>query len=125
MPPAVSVIVVSRGRPAALAACLDALARQDHPSFETIVVADPAGLAVAPPGVRSVPFNEPNISAARNAGLDLALGAAVAFLDDDALAPPGWLARLPCAPRVPSSRQGSAPSSDRTPLPSRALPGAP
>lgn len=93
-PPA-SVIVVSRGRPEALDLCLKALALQDHPQFEVIVVADPAGLAVAGRHpVRLVAFDEANISAARNAGLRLAAGEVVAFIDDDAVAEPTWLSRL-------------------------------
>ncbi|MBL9055206.1 MAG: glycosyltransferase family 2 protein, partial [Rhodobacteraceae bacterium] len=46
VPPA-SVIVVSRHRAAALHCCLMALAQQDHPNFEVIVVADPGGIAAA------------------------------------------------------------------------------
>lgn len=98
LPPA-SVIVVSRHRPDALTLCLTALSQQDHPNFEVIVVADPAGIAaVEAQGltVRRVPFDIPNISAARNAGLAQAAGEIVAFIDDDAVAEPTWLSRL-CA----------------------------
>ena len=67
-----SVIVVSRHRAAALRRCLLALAQQDHPKFEVVVVADPAGVAAAQTlGLRLkiLPFDEANISAARNLGL--------------------------------------------------------
>lgn len=95
--PRASVVVVSRGRPGDLARCLGALAQQDHPGFEVVVVADPAGLAaVAATGlaVKAVGFDEPNISAARNLGLAQAAGEVVAFIDDDACAEPTWLSRL-------------------------------
>lgn len=95
--PDTSVIVVSRHRAAALVRCVTALSQQDHPRFEVIVVADPEGLAAARDtglALRLVPFDEANISAARNAGLALAGGAVVAFIDDDAMAEPTWLSRL-------------------------------
>lgn len=98
--PAASVIVVSRHRAASLARCLTALALQDHPRFEVIVVADPQGLQAALATglpLKTASFDEPNISAARNAGLALAAAPVVAFIDDDAVAEPTWLSRL-CAP---------------------------
>lgn len=102
IPPAAlpaSVIVVSRHRAQALTLCLTGLAQQDHPQFEVIVVADPAGIAAVRAqglAVKLVGFDEPNISAARNAGLAAAAGEVVAFIDDDAVAEPTWLSRL-CA----------------------------
>jgi len=92
-----SVIVVSRHRAEALRLCLTALGQQDHPEFEVIVVADPAGIAAAQATglpLRLVAFDEANISAARNAGLALAGAPVVAFIDDDACAEPTWLSRL-------------------------------
>lgn len=93
----VSVIVVSRHRPAALKLCLGALALQDHPRFELIVVADPTGIVAAQEtglALKTVTFDEPNISAARNLGLSQAAAPIVAFIDDDAIADPVWLSRL-------------------------------
>jgi len=95
--PSVSVIVVSRHRAEALTRCLAALTLQDHPAIEVIVVADPAGLAAAGRTgvlVKTVPFDQANISAARNAGLALAAAPVVAFIDDDAVAEPTWASRL-------------------------------
>ncbi|MFZ9198863.1 MAG: glycosyltransferase [Paracoccaceae bacterium] len=97
--PAASVIVVSRHRAAALGRCLMALAQQDHPQIEVIVVADPEGLAAAKATglvLKLVPFDEANISAARNLGLAAAAAPVVAFIDDDAVAEPTWISRL-CA----------------------------
>ncbi len=98
LPPA-SVIVVSRHRAAELARCLMALAQQDHPQIEVIVVADPVGIDAAKATglpLKLFPFDEANISAARNLGLSAAAGEIVAFIDDDAVAEPTWLSRL-CA----------------------------
>ena len=94
-PPRASVIVVSRGRPDWLSGCLRALMLQDHPAFEVIVVADPAGLRRTEGlPVKRVAFDRANISAARNAGLGLAAGVVAAFIDDDAIAEPDWLRAL-------------------------------
>jgi O-antigen biosynthesis protein len=95
----VSVVIASRGRPDALLLCLAGLRQQDHPAFEVVVVADPAGLAAADGSalagqLRKVAFDEANISAARNAGIRQAAGAVCAFIDDDAVPEPTWLSRL-------------------------------
>lgn len=93
--PPVSVIVVSRHRPAALSLCLQALTLQDHPAFQLVLVADPESVNLRPDlPIRRVSFDEPNISAARNAGIAAASGEIVAFIDDDAVAEPTWLTRL-------------------------------
>ncbi|MCL7465434.1 glycosyltransferase family 2 protein [Phaeovulum sp. NW3] len=93
-----SVIIVSRHRPQHLTRCLAGIAQLDHPDFEVIVVADAAGLAATGDlPVKRVAFDQANISAARNAGLQVAAGAVVAFIDDDAVPEPTWLSRL-CAP---------------------------
>ena len=85
----VSVIVVSRGRPESLTLCLTGLSRQFHDTYEVIVVADPAGMAAVArlpfaDEIKTVPFDEANIAAARNRGLAVAAGEVVAFIDDDA-----------------------------------------
>lgn len=94
----VSVIVVSRHRPDALIRCLTAVEQLCFEPFEVIVVADPAGaqrLAQAGFGsVKMVAFDEPNISAARNAGLSAAGGEISVFIDDDAVPEPTWLRHL-------------------------------
>ncbi len=91
----VSVVIVSRHRPALLRRCLLGLSQQDVPGFEVVVVADPAGIAAAQGfAVKTVVFDEPNISAARNFGIAQAGGDVVAFIDDDAVPEPTWLSRL-------------------------------
>lgn len=93
--PKVSLIIVSRQRPAMLGRCLTAVAQMDHPAFEVVVVADPAGLEVAQAyPVKAIAFDERNISVARNLGVAAAVGEVVAFIDDDAVPEPLWLAHL-------------------------------
>lgn len=93
-----SVIVISRGRPDDLSQCLMALRLQDHPAIEVVVVADPAGIAVARSVLgetfRAVPHDRPGVAAARNAGLVKAACDVIAFIDDDAVAEPTWARRL-------------------------------
>jgi glucosyl-dolichyl phosphate glucuronosyltransferase len=80
-------------------AVASAQAQQPAPN-EVILVVDHnpellARLIAALPGVRVVPnAGERGSSEARNTGVALATGDLVAFLDDDAVAQPGWLAAL-------------------------------
>ncbi|MDU8910193.1 glycosyltransferase family 2 protein [Aestuariicoccus sp. MJ-SS9] len=95
----VSIVIVSRNRPDALRLCLTGVAQLDHPAYEVIVVACPAGLAAVaahPQGqhVKTVAFDRPNISEARNLGVALAAGEVVAFIDDDSVPEPLWLRHL-------------------------------
>ncbi len=95
----ISVIIVSRDRPDWLTRCLRAVAKLDYPRFETIVVACPAGEKVARQAgwARVIACDRANISAARNMGVAAAQGEVVAFLDDDAVPEPLWLAQLATA----------------------------
>ena len=45
MTPSVSVVIVSHGRPDALALCLTGVGQLDYPNFEIVVVADSTGVA--------------------------------------------------------------------------------
>lgn len=95
----VSVVVVSRGRPDRLQLCLTGLSRLHYSTYEIIVVADPQGLAAArdlpfADHLRLIPFDLPNISAARNIGISASAGEVVAFIDDDAVPEPNWLHHL-------------------------------
>ena len=92
-------MVVSRGRPKELSLCLTALGQLQYHPFEVIVVADEAGRRAA--GGHPLAFrikvlacDDPNISLARNIGITAAAGEVVAFIDDDAIAEPGWLVHL-------------------------------
>ena len=44
--------------------------------------------------IKIVPFDTPNISAARNAGISVAAGEGIAFIDDDAVPEISWLTHL-------------------------------
>lgn len=95
----VSVIIVSRERPDALRRCLLGISQLQYRAFEVVVVACPAGIAVAEasqalPDIKCVAFSEANISAARNQGLVYAAGEIVAFIDDDAVPEQKWLHHL-------------------------------
>ena len=93
----VSVVVVSRDRPDALYRCVLGLSQVQYDPFEIVVVADANGLAALgrfDGQVKTVLFEEANISAARNLGVSHAAGDMVAFIDDDAVPEPTWLSYL-------------------------------
>lgn len=97
--PTVSIVIVSRHRPAVLRRCLIGVSQLDHDRFEVVVVADHASctaLRALPQAahVKLVEFGDANISAARNAGIVAAAGEIVAFIDDDAVPEPTWLGYL-------------------------------
>ena len=93
----VSLIIASRHRTVSLLRTIVAVRLQDYVALELIVVADP-NAAQAVRGlnlpIKVVEFDQANISAARNAGLAVAAGDVVAFLDDDAVPEPTWITRL-------------------------------
>ncbi len=80
-----------------LEACLDALDRQVRPPDETIVVVDhnPELEAHLRPRVDVIPNGGARgLSSARNTGVAATSADVVVFIDDDAVAEPGWLAAL-------------------------------
>lgn len=94
-----SVIIVSRGRPEYLRRALVGVGQLWYGSFEIVVVADPKGCGVVREmglgsRVKLVPFDQANISEARNHGIAAAAGEILAFIDDDAVPEPGWLTAL-------------------------------
>jgi GT2 family glycosyltransferase len=100
--PSVSVVICAytTSRSSALLAAVNSIARQTHPARETIVVIDhnPALLEHAKQTMPDVSVisntGRRGLSAARNTGTSLARGEVIAFLDDDAVADPSWLAEL-------------------------------
>ncbi len=97
--PQVSLVIASRGRPDSLRRALMGVAQLYYHPFEVIVVGDPDALAAVSSlpfadRIKTVPFDKPNLSAARNLGVAAAAGHIVAFLDDDAVPEPTWLTYL-------------------------------
>jgi glycosyltransferase involved in cell wall biosynthesis len=107
-----SVVICTRNRARLLERSIASVFAQRYPPalFELIVVdngstdATPATiercLARAPIGVTTFRETQPGISVCRNKGADLARHDLVAFLDDDAVADPGWLAAYDAAIRL-------------------------
>lgn len=96
-----TVAVCTRNRPEELRRALDSLARQDPPLPEVLVVDNAPEDARTRelvesefPGFRYLEEPVPGLDFARNRALSAALGDVVAFLDDDAVADPGWAAAL-------------------------------
>lgn len=100
--PRTSVIVCafSDARWDALCAAVASIDAQSHPAHQAIVVIDhnPGLLARARARFTGATVIEnsgrPGLSGARNSGIKAATGEVVAFLDDDAVADPGWLEAL-------------------------------
>lgn len=94
----ISVLIATRGRRRLLAQCLDSvLAQRRRPDEILVIDNSPAGTAqphALPEGVRLVREPRRGVVPARNCGLSEAHGEVAAFLDDDCLAPSGWLAAL-------------------------------
>jgi GT2 family glycosyltransferase len=95
-PLTVSVVIVSRHRPDALRRAILGVVQQSYRPLELVIVADPQSclsLRSVPQALHAkiVPYDEANISAARNLGIKAAAGEIVAFVDDDAVPEPSWL----------------------------------
>lgn len=101
--PVASVIVPTYNRRALLLEALEALAQQDGPAFEVVIVDDASTdgtfaaavaraneLGLAGRAARLQRNHRP--PAARNVALELARADVIAFTDDDCVPAPGWLA---------------------------------
>lgn len=97
--PKLSVIIVTRDRPDALAMTLDSLrVRADEARFEVVVVANGSGeqtrrmlATVSEPAVRVVETEQVCLSRARNIGLAAASAPVILFLNDDNPVPAGTI----------------------------------
>jgi glycosyltransferase involved in cell wall biosynthesis len=97
--PAVSVVVCTRNRAGLLEGCLAALAEQQYPRYEVIVVDnapdDDTTREVAERfSVRRVVEPRPGLDLARNKGLSESRAPIVAYTDDDARPDGGWIAAI-------------------------------
>ena len=94
-----SVVIPTTLRPAALDQCLAAVAAQDYPSYDVIVVDNSAGDAETERiakhwKARYVAEPRQGLSRARNRGALVSSADVIAYLDDDAVPEKGWLTAL-------------------------------
>ena len=103
--PLVSVLLLTFNRPAALARCLDSLSRQTQQNFEVVLVdvstppnhaSNHALVKTHGDGLVLRHLLRPNqgVAANRNFAAAQATAPLLAFLDDDCIAHPNWLANL-------------------------------
>lgn len=95
--PTVSVVIPAFNEEKYIASALESLEEQDYPTdrYEVIVVDNGSTDATATVAqdfdVRLVRRPNESIGGVRNAGIEVAEGEVIAFLDADCVAPPGWL----------------------------------
>src|SRR4051794_12582271 len=102
--PFATVVIATRDGEATLGATLDSLLALEYPAFEVVVVDNAsrgegvrelvARYADAARTIRCVREDRPGLAVAHNTGLAHAAGEIVAFLDDDVIADPRWLAEI-------------------------------
>jgi GT2 family glycosyltransferase len=97
--PRMSVVVCTYNGSATLRECLEGVLTLHYPDYEVIVVSDgstdeSAEIAESYDGVRVIETEQRGLAAARNTAIDAATGEIIAYIDDDAIPDPEWLARL-------------------------------
>ena len=96
----ISVVICTYNRSEYLIRCLKSLKQLNYPCYEIIVVNGPSTdntekvLAEYPDIVKIRQTSLNGLSYARNLGIKAAKGDIIAFIDDDAIADPGWLKNL-------------------------------
>jgi cellulose synthase/poly-beta-1,6-N-acetylglucosamine synthase-like glycosyltransferase len=93
--PTMTVVICAYNAEATLDECLRHTCALDYPDLEILVVDDgstdaTAQIARAHPRARLVPIAHGGLSVARNAGIEVAAGDLVAYLDSDAYPTPEW-----------------------------------
>ncbi|MCM4079716.1 glycosyltransferase family 2 protein [Paractinoplanes hotanensis] len=101
--PHITVVVCTREHPAELTKCLDSLLAQEYPAFRVLVVDNAPVSDATAEVVRAAAARGPvdymvepkgGLSFARNAAVKAAPGQILAWLDDDEVADPHWLAEV-------------------------------
>jgi len=101
--PKISIIVPIYNSAGTLSPCLQAVANQSFQDYELLLCDDGSldqsmeisrSAAGQDSRLRILPLNHAGVSAARNAGLELAQGRYLAFLDSDDIPSPDWLSTL-------------------------------
>jgi cellulose synthase/poly-beta-1,6-N-acetylglucosamine synthase-like glycosyltransferase len=121
--PRFSVVIAAHNSAKTMNRCLDALARQTHDSFETIVVDDGStdetrSVCLARSWVTLKAIEHGGPSRARNIGIAEARGEYVAFTDADCVPRPDWLKELEsgfAGPRVAGVGGDQESPGDETP----------
>ena len=128
--PAVSVVIITAGRRQCLPPCVESLRRQSYGPIEIVVVVGPskdgsAGYASTLTDAKVCHVDKLNVAYARNEGVRRSSGDIIAFIDDDAMAHPRWVAELVEAfeREGPDLRRGRRPGHQRE-RPRPAGPGA-
>jgi len=100
MPARVSVVISTYNRALGLRTVLEGLRHQTYEDFEVVVVNGPstdgttAVLAEYGDRIRTGECREQSLTRSRNVGISIGSGDVVAFIDDDAIPEPGWIADL-------------------------------
>ena len=94
--PPISVVVCTRDRAKLLERCLESMHGLDYPEYEVIVIDNcscdaEVAAVIERAGVRSVRENRLGLDWARNKGIEVARHDIIGYIDDDAVASPGWL----------------------------------
>jgi glycosyltransferase involved in cell wall biosynthesis len=99
-PPVFSIVINTYNRADSLAQTIRSLLQQQYSSFEIVIVNGPSTdrtqevFSQFSDSIKVVECSERNLSVSRNIGIAASAGDIVAFIDDDALAEPEWLAQL-------------------------------
>ncbi len=96
--PLVSVVLPTRNRAQCLPTAIASVLAQTYPRWELLIVDDGSEdetaellASLSDPRLRTLSLPHGGVSAARNAGLELAEGEIVAYIDDDNTMHPAWL----------------------------------